>query len=132
MKSKPNEFKTIDEYISTFPKDVQKILQKIRETIHKAAPRATEVISYGVPAFKQNSVLVYFAAFKNHIGFYPTANPIKMFSKELTAYETSKGTIRFPLKRKIPLSLITRITKFRVREDLEKHSLKKQKIRKQI
>jgi len=122
MKSEQNKIATIDEYISTFPKDVQKILQEIRETIHKAAPRATEVISYGVPAFKQNSVLVYFAAFKNHIGFYPTANPIKMFSKELTAYETSKGTIRFPLKRKIPLSLITRITKFRVREDLKKHS----------
>jgi len=122
MKSEQNKIATIDEYISTFPKDVQKILQEIRETIHKAAPRATEVISYGVPAFKQNSVLVYFAAFKNHIGFYPTANPIKMFSKELTAYETSKGTIRFPLKRKIPLCLITRITKFRVREDLKKHS----------
>lgn len=115
------KFRTIDEYIASFPKDVQKILHQIRITIHKAAPKATEVISYGVPAFKQNSVLVYFAAFKNHIGFYPTANPIKVFRKKLAAFETSKGAIKFPLDKKIPLKVITKITMFRVKEDLEKH-----------
>jgi uncharacterized protein YdhG (YjbR/CyaY superfamily) len=130
MKSKPNEFKTIDKYVSTFPKDVRKILQEIREIIHKAAPRATEFIGYGVPAFKQNSVLVYFAAFKNHIGFYPTSKPITIFKKELSSYKTSKGTIRFPLDKKIPLGLIAKITKFRAKEDSEKHSIKKQKVNK--
>jgi uncharacterized protein YdhG (YjbR/CyaY superfamily) len=116
------KFKNIDEYILIFPKDVQKILRQIRETIKKAAPNAEEVISYGMPAFKQSKVLVYFAAYKNHIGFYPTANPIKAFSKELDGYKTSKGTIQFPLDKKIPLTLISKITKFRVKEDLEKLS----------
>jgi uncharacterized protein YdhG (YjbR/CyaY superfamily) len=116
------KFKNIDEYILIFPKDVQKILRQIRETIKKAAPNAEEVISYGMPAFKQSKVLVYFTAYKNHIGFYPTANPIKVFSKELNEYKTSKGTIQFPLDKKIPLTLISKITKFRVKEDLEKLS----------
>jgi uncharacterized protein YdhG (YjbR/CyaY superfamily) len=130
MLSAKMKFWTIDEYIASFPKDVQKILQEIRRTIHKAAPRATEVISYGVPAFKQNNILVYFAAFKNHIGFYPTSKPIAIFKKELSAYKTSRGTIRFPLDKKIPLELIAKITKFRAKEDSEKHSIKKQKVNK--
>lgn len=118
MKSSNNTFTGIEEYISEFPSDVQKILNQIRATIKKAAPKATEVISYGMPAFKQNKVLVYFAVGKNHIGFYPTPNPIKIFSKELEAYKTSKGAIQFPLDIKIPLTLILKITKFRVKEDL--------------
>jgi uncharacterized protein YdhG (YjbR/CyaY superfamily) len=119
--------KTIDEYIKTFPKDIQWKLQEIRKTIHKAAPKAEEVISYNIPAFKRNEVLVYFAAFKNHIGFFPTSKPIEVFQKELEGYKTSKGTIQFPLNKKIPLGLITKITKFRLREDSEKKKSKSQK-----
>jgi uncharacterized protein YdhG (YjbR/CyaY superfamily) len=119
--------KTIDEYIKTFPKDIQRKLQEIRKTIHKAAPKAEEVISYNIPAFKRNEVLVYFAAFKNHIGFFPTSKPIEVFKKELEGYKTSKGTIQFPLNKKIPLGLITKITKFRLREDSEKKKSKSQK-----
>jgi uncharacterized protein YdhG (YjbR/CyaY superfamily) len=130
MKSSKSKFQNMDEYISSFPEDIQKVLQQIRNTIHKAVPSATEVISYGMPAFKQNSVLVYFAAFKNHIGFFPTSKPISVFKKELSAYKTSKGTIQFSLYKKIPLGLITKITKFRAKEDLEKHSIKKQKVSK--
>ena len=130
MKSSKSKIQNIDEYIASFPKDVQKILRQIREIIQNAAPGATEVISYGVPAFKQNNILVYFAAFKNHIGFYPTSKPIAVFKKELSAYKTSKGTIRFPLDKKIPLVLISKITKFRVKEDLEKQLKKKLKDRK--
>jgi uncharacterized protein YdhG (YjbR/CyaY superfamily) len=119
--------KTIDEYIKTFPKDIQWKLQEIRKTIHKAAPKAEEVISYNIPAFKRDEVLVYFAAFKNHIGFFPTSKPIEVFKKELEGYKTSKGTIQFPLNKKIPLGLITKITKFRLREDSEKKKSKSQK-----
>jgi uncharacterized protein YdhG (YjbR/CyaY superfamily) len=118
MKSSNNTFTGIEEYISKFPKDIQKILQQIRATIKKAAPKSVEVISYGMPAFKQNKVLVYFAVGKKHIGFYPTPTPINFFSKELADYKTSKGAIQFPTDKKIPLALIARITKFRVKEDL--------------
>ena len=119
MKSSNNTFTSIEEYILKFPKDIQIILQQILATIKKAAPKSVEVISYGMPAFKMNKVLVYFAVGKNHVGFYPTPNPIKVFSKELEGYKTSKGAIQFPLNKKIPLSLISKITKFRVKEDLE-------------
>jgi uncharacterized protein YdhG (YjbR/CyaY superfamily) len=130
MKPTVNKYNTIDEYIKDFPKEIQIKLEQIRTTIKKAAPDAKEVISYQIPAFKQNHVLVYFAAFKNHIGFFPTANPIKVFSSELSAYETSKGTIKFPLNKKIPLGLITKITKFRLKEDLDKQELKNLKRKK--
>lgn len=119
MKTNSKEIKTIDDYIDQFSDDIKIRLESIRETIKKAVPNATEVISYGMPAFKQNKVLVYFAAGKNHFGFYPTPNPIKVFSKELESYKTSKGAIQFPLDKKIPLGLISKITKFRVKEDLE-------------
>ena len=119
MKSSNNKFIGIEEYISKYPEDIQKILQQIRTAIKKAAPKSVEVISYGMPAFKMNKVLVYFAVGKNHIGFYPTPNPIKIFSKELEGYKTSKGAIQFPLNKKIPLPLVSKITKFRVKEDLE-------------
>jgi uncharacterized protein YdhG (YjbR/CyaY superfamily) len=117
MKSSNIKFTSVEEYISKFPEDIQKILQQIRAAIKKAAPKSVELISYGMPAFKQNKVLVYFAVGKNHIGFYPTPNPIKVFSKELKGYKTSKGAIQFPLDEKIPLTLISKITKFRVKED---------------
>ena len=127
MISTKNKFENIDEYISSFPKEIQTKLEQIRKAIKKAAPGAEEVISYQIPAFKQNHVLVYFAAFKNHIGFFPTSNPLKVFSKELSKYETSKGTIRFPLNKKIPFELITRITKYRLKEDLAKQGKKNKK-----
>lgn len=122
--SRRNKFQSIDEYIATFPQDIQKILDQIRETIHKAAPKSEEVISYQIPAFRQNSVLVYFAAFKKHIGFFPTSKAVEVFKKELSGYKTSKGTIQFPFDKKIPLGLISRITKFRVKEDLKKQKSK--------
>lgn len=127
MKSSNNIFTGIEEYISIFPKDIQKILQQIRAAIKKAAPNSVEVISYGMPAFKMNKVLVYFAVCKNHIGFYPTSNPIKVFNKVLASYKTSIGAIQFSLDKKIPLSLISKIVKYRVAEDLENTGKKKSK-----
>lgn len=114
------QIKTIDDYINQYPDEIKSKLESIRAAIKKAAPKAAEVISYGMPAFKQNKVLVYFAAGKNHIGFYPTPKPIVVFKKELEGYKTSKGAIQFPLDKKIPLALISKITKFRVKEDLAK------------
>ncbi|MCG6915224.1 DUF1801 domain-containing protein [bacterium BMS3Abin03] len=127
MKSSQKKFKNIDDYFSTVPEAIRNKLQKIRETIHKAAPKAEEVISYNMPAFKQNSVLVYFAVFKNHIGFFPTAKAIEIFKDDLCSYKTSKGTVQFSLDEKIPLELISKITKFRVEEDLEKQRKKSKK-----
>src|SRR4030066_2593532 len=103
------QFKTIDEYIKTFQRDIQSILGKMRQTIRKAAPKAIEAISYQMPTFKVNGKnLVYFAAWKNHIGFYPTPSGTEAFKKEITKYEYAKGSIRFPLDNPIPLSLITK------------------------
>jgi len=118
MKTVIKEIKTIDDYINQFPDDLKSKLQAIRTAIKKAAPKSTEIISYGMPAIKQNKVLVYFAAGKNHIGFYPTPKPIVVFSKELKDYKTSKGAIQFPLDKKIPLTLVSKITKYRVKEDM--------------
>jgi len=109
-------YKTIDDYISGFPEDLRIKLEQVRQTIKKAAPQAEEAISYGMPAFKQKGVLVYFAAFKDHIGFFPTSSGVANFQKELAGYDTSKGTIRFPLDAPIPHILIEKITKFRVAE----------------
>jgi uncharacterized protein YdhG (YjbR/CyaY superfamily) len=114
-KIRPN---SIDEYISTFPSDIQERLQKIRETIKQAAPEAVETISYGMPAFRQGGILVYFAAFKDHIGFFPTASGITAFEKELSQYKFSKGTIHFPYSEPIPFDLVDRIVRYRV-EDIE-------------
>ncbi len=113
-------FKTIDEYIATFPKNVQNILAEMRQAIRESAPQAEEVISYQMPAFKLNGILVYFAAFKNHIGFFPTTSAMETFKEELSGYAVSKGTIRFPLDKPIPLDLVKKIVKFRVKENLEK------------
>ncbi len=120
MTETKQKYLTIDDYIKTFPEDIQEVLQTIRQTIKEAAPAAEEVISYKMPAFKQNGILVWFAAFKNHIGFFPKVNAINKFERELSKFETSKGTIRFPLDKKIPLGLIFKITKFRVKEELER------------
>lgn len=112
------DFKTIDEYIATFPKEIQPKLQDIRQTIKQAAPNAQEAISYQMPAFKQKGNLVWFAAFKQHIGFYPTPSAIVAFKDKLTLYKTSKGAIQFPIDQPIPLELIKEIVHFRVKENL--------------
>ena len=114
------QYKNIDEYIAGFPKDIQDILQNLRRVIHEAAPEAQETISYSMPAFKQNGILVYFAAFKDHIGFFPTSSGISAFTKELASYNTAKGTVRFPLYKPLPVNLIKKIVKFRAQENLNK------------
>ena len=117
----------IDEYVSGFPKEVQTILEKLRATIKKAAPEAKETINYAIPTFTLEGNLVHFAAFKNHIGFYPAPSGIEAFKKELSVYEGAKGSVQFPMDKPLPLSLVTRIVKFRVKENLEKAKQKKKK-----
>ena len=117
---KQNPVKDIDSYISIQPESTRLILEKLRQTIKKAAPQAEEVISYQMPAFKYHGMLVYFAAWKNHIGFYPVSSGIKEFKKELSPYELSKGTIKFPVDKPIPFGLIGKIVKFRIKENSEK------------
>lgn len=120
-------YSTADEYIAAQSELIQPLLNQLRDTIKNAAPTANEIISYGMPAYKIHGVLVYFAANKHHIGFYPTASPIVVFSDELTAYKTSKGAIQFPLKTPIPIDLVRRIVEFRVNEDEIKSILKNKK-----
>jgi uncharacterized protein YdhG (YjbR/CyaY superfamily) len=114
------QYKNIDEYIAGFPENIQAILQNLRRVIHEAAPEAQETISYGMPAFRLNGIVVYFAAFKDHIGFFPTSSGVSAFARELAPYDTSKGTIRFPLDKPIPVNLIKKIVKFRAQENLNK------------
>jgi len=115
------KYKTIDEYIKTFPKDIQIILEKIRQTIHETAPETVETVSYQMPTFKLNGKnLVHFAAFKEHIGFYPTPSGIDSFEKELAPYRTGKGTLQFPLDKPIPFNLVKKVVIFRVKENLNK------------
>lgn len=111
---------TIDEYINSFPEDIQIILSKIRHIIRKAAPEAVETISYQMPTFRLNGNLVHFAAFQNHIGFYPTPSGTTAFQKELSPYKSGKGSIRFPLDKPIPYDLIEKIILFRVKENRQK------------
>ena len=124
MLTSKKQFKTIDEYIKAFPDDVQRILEKMRKTIRDAAPGALEEISYQMPAFKLNGALVYFAAFKNHIGFYPTSSGIKQFKKELSRYQGGKGSVQFPIEKPIPYDLVKKIVIFRMKENQEKRKLK--------
>ena len=118
MAPRKKEIKTIDEYIAAFPKNVQRILEEIRQAIKESAPEAEETISYQIPAFKQNGILVWFAAFKDHIGFYPRVSAIEEFKERLSAYRISKGTVRFPIDKRIPFDLIKEMVQFRVKEDL--------------
>ena len=120
-------FVSIDEYIAAFPEEIQKILEELRATIKAAAPEAQEKISYQMPAFALKGNLVYFGAYKNHIGFYPTASGIQAFKNELSVYEGAKGTVRFPIDKPLPLDLISRIVKFRVAENLKKAEIKSSK-----
>ncbi|MDA4111738.1 MAG: DUF1801 domain-containing protein [Thaumarchaeota archaeon] len=119
MSAAKKKHETMDQYIETFPKDIRIILEKMRITIRKAAPEAEEAISYQIPAFKlDGKILVYFAAFKDHIGVYPPTP--KVFKKETSQYEGPKGNLKFPLDKPIPLDLVKRIVKFRAKEILEK------------
>ncbi len=111
---------TIDEYIAGFPEEIQVILQKIRQVIKEAAPEAQEAISYQMPTFKVEGNLVHFAAYQNHIGFYPVPSGIEKFKAELSIYKQGKGSVQFPLDQPIPYDLISRIVKFRVEENLKK------------
>ena len=123
---KISKSKNIDDYIAGFPKDVKNRLQQIRATIQKAAPQAEEAMGYGVPAFKLNgNAFAYFAAFKNHIGFYPAPRGVEAFKKELAAYKGGKGTVQFPLDKPVPFGLIAKMVKFRVQENLKKAAKKK-------
>ena len=112
--------KDFDDYLIGYPKDVQRLLMQMRSTIKKAAPQATEKISYGIPTFTLEGNLVHFAAFKNHIGFYPTPSAITAFNKKLSSYKCSKGAVQFPLDEPLPLTLVSRMVKFRVKEKMRK------------
>ena len=116
----------IDNFIAGYPRETQALLRQLRSTIRKAVPNAEEVISYGIPTFDLHGRhLVHFAAFKNHIGFYPTPSGIEEFKKELSEYKSAKGSVQFPIYKPLPLGLITKIVRFRVKEILEKEKKKK-------
>ena len=127
MATKKIPAKSIDEYLVEFPDEIQKRMQELRSTIRKAAPQAEETINYAIPTFTLNGNLVHFAGFKNHIGFYPAPSGIEAFKKELSVYEGAKGSVQFPLDKALPLTLVTKIVKFRVKENLEKASAKDKK-----
>lgn len=117
-------FSSVDEYIQTYPEDISKRLQKIRTLIRKAAPKAEEKISYGMPTYTYNGILIYFGAHIRHIGLYPFTTAIVAFREELSEYKTAKGSIQFPNDKPLPLKLISRIVSFRVEENNIKAELK--------
>ena len=121
------KFKDVDSYIATFPKDVQATLEQVRNVIKSSAPKAEEVISYNMPAYKYLGLLVYFAGYKQHIGFYPTASGITAFKNELSNYKNAKGSVQFPLDKPMPLALIKKMVKHRVKENQEKEKRKTKK-----
>ena len=112
--------KSIDEYIERFPEETQQLLRKMRLTIRKAAPKAEESISYGMPTFRLGRNRVYFAGFRNHIGFYPIPSGIEAFKKELSKYKQGKGSVQFPIDEPLPLALVSQIVKFRMKQDASK------------
>ncbi len=120
METRQGTAKNIDEYIARYPQDIQAILQKIRAIIHEAAPEAEEAISYQIPTFRLKGNMVHFAAFKDHISFFPTSSGVEAFKRELSVYSGSKGTIHFPLDQPLPFDLIEKIVKFRVAENTKK------------
>jgi uncharacterized protein YdhG (YjbR/CyaY superfamily) len=127
MKTAQAAPQNIDEYIAGFPQDIQKLLERVRATIREAAPEATEAIKYQIPTFILNGNLVHFAAFKNHIGFYPAPQGIEEFKDELSAYKGAKGSVQFPYDQPIPFDLISRIVKFRVEKNQAKAAAKMKK-----
>jgi uncharacterized protein YdhG (YjbR/CyaY superfamily) len=130
MESNKVEINSIDDYIATFPEEIQKVLEELRATIKAAAPTAEEIISYGMPCFALKGNLVYFAVAKNHIGFYPTSSGIQAFKDELSIYKGAKGSVRFPKNMPLPLELISKIVEFRVAENLKKAEMKASKKKK--
>jgi len=127
MKTEQTIPKNIDDYIAGFPPDVQVILEKIRATIRKAAPGAEEAIKYRLPTYVLSGNLVHFGAFKRHIGFYATPTGNKKFRKDLSAYEGAKGSVQFPLDKPIPFDLVSKMVRFRVKENLERSAAKRKK-----
>lgn len=127
---KKQSIESVDSYVQSSPPEIQKKLRQLRSMIRSAAPAAVEKISYRMPTFFLNGNLVYFAAFKNHIGFYPGSKAIEKFSKELASYEGSKGTVRLPFDSPIPAALIKKIVRYRVKENLEKEAKRKSKKKK--
>lgn len=127
MDTSKRQFKTMDEYINTFPEDVRTILNELRQTIKEVAPEAEETINYQIPTFTLNGNLVHFAAFENHIGFYPTPSGMEAFKKELSSYKGAKGSVKFPIDEPLPLPLIRRIVEYRVKENMERKPKKSQK-----
>jgi uncharacterized protein YdhG (YjbR/CyaY superfamily) len=125
MAASRGQYKTIDEYINRFPEDVRRILNELRQTIKEAAPEARETINYQIPTFTLNGNLVHFAAFPNHIGFYPTPSGMEAFKKELSGYKGAKGSVQFPINEPLPLSLIRRIVEYRVKENRERKQKRK-------
>jgi uncharacterized protein YdhG (YjbR/CyaY superfamily) len=129
MERKRQDFHTIDEYIKTFPKDVQIKLEAIRKAIRELVPEAQEKISYEIPTFYLDGSLVHFAAFKNHIGFYPTPSGIGAFQEELAKYKGGKGSVQFPLNEELPIRLIERIVKYRLEKNRMKAKTQSKKAR---
>ncbi|HKU77829.1 MAG TPA: DUF1801 domain-containing protein [Pyrinomonadaceae bacterium] len=129
MKTNQKKPATIDEYIADFPRDVRPLLEKVRAAIRKAAPDAEEAIKYMMPTYVLEGNLIHFAGYNHHIGLYPGSRPIEQFKDELTKYETSKGTVRLPLDKPIPVGLISKITKFCVKRNLERAAAKAKKKR---
>ena len=127
MNQRKGGFSTIDEYIAGFPADTQALLETVRATIRAAAPGAEERISYQMPAFALHGNLVYFAALKDHIGFYPTGSGIEAFKDELSGYDVTKGSVKFPVNQPLPLDLIRRIVQFRVTQNLDNAAAKARK-----
>lgn len=127
------KFKTVDQYLEYQPAKVSKLLTQLRETVIKAAPDAEEAISYNMPAYKQEGPLVYFAGYENHVGFYPTPSAIVEFADELSKYTTAKGTVHFEIGKPLPVTLIRKMVKFRIKENLDnaqlKRDMKKQKMK---
>lgn len=125
MEATKRQFKTMDEYIDAFPEHVRTILNELRQTIKEVAPEAEETINYQIPTFTLHGNLVHFAAFQNHIGFYPTPSGMEAFKKELSVYKGAKGSVQFPMDEPLPLPLIRRIVAYRVKENLERKQKKK-------
>jgi uncharacterized protein YdhG (YjbR/CyaY superfamily) len=133
MQTKTVKLNDIDQYIAAFPKDTQILLEQLRAIIKKTVPDAEEVISYHMPAYKYHGMLVYFAAYKYHIGFYPMASGIETFRKEISGFKNAKGSVQFPLDKPLPLQLITKMITFRAKENVQKAAIKaKNKNRKGI
>lgn len=125
MQIKPGtKFKSVDEYLSLFPEATKLVLQQMRDAIKKAAPQAEEVISYNMPAYKLNGILVYFAGYANHIGFYPTASGTEAFKQEFSKYKNSKGAVQFPIDKPLPIALIVKVVKFRIDQTQQKQKNK--------